>query len=129
MIDKKTEFNEECWIIYGYKWRGAIYGWMKYESKGTPGSVNFDWQKVIRNSKKIIGFTHTHPNGYPSPSSIDDNTMVGWVKALGKPLLCGIESKGNLKMFLYERFDGIVQFREIEFKKIGMIITIKDWMR
>ena len=129
MGEKVLGFYEECWIIYGYKWRGRIYGWMKYESKGSPGSVDFNWKKDILNAKKILGFSHTHPGGFPSPSDIDDNTMIGWVKALGKPLLCGIESKGILRIYLYERINGKVEFRELKFKKVGMIITIKDWMR
>lgn len=123
------DFNEECWIIYGYKWRGNIYGLEVYESKGSPGSVDFDWKKVFKKAKKIIGFSHTHPGGRPSPSSIDDTTMIGWVKALGKSLLCGIESNGIQKMYLYERVNGNVDYREIPFKKIRRFITIKDWMR
>jgi len=129
-VGEKIEgFNEECWIIYGYKWRESMYGWMKYESKGNPGSVDFDWKKVFKNSKKILGFSHTHPGGFPSPSSLDDTTMIGWVKALGKPLLCGIESNGIQKMYLYERINGEVKYREIPFKKIKGFIIIKDWMR
>jgi hypothetical protein len=128
MGEKVLGFNEECWIIYGYKWRGNMYGLMRYESEGSPGSVDFPWQKIVRDAKKILGFNHTHPGGFPTPSSIDDTTMIGWVKALGKPLLCGIKSDGVQKIYLYERRNGKVICRGMNFKKIGNFITIKNWM-
>jgi len=126
MGKKVIGFNEECWIIYGYKWGGSMYGLMKYESEGSPGSVDFNWQKVVQDAKKILGFNHTHPSGYSSPSDIDDNTMIGWVKALGKPLLCGIESGGTQRIYLYERKNGKVICQELNFKKIGNFIIIKN---
>ncbi len=106
-----------------------MYGLLKYETEGTPGSVDFPWQKIVASAKRILGFSHTHPGGFPSPSMVDDNTMIGWVKALGKPLLCGIESKDLLKIYLYERVNKKVEFRELPFKKIGNFITIKDWIK
>ena len=118
-------FNEECWIIYGWKKDKWLHGILIYESKGGPGSVDFDWKKVVKRRRNIIGFNHTHPGGMSTPSSIDDNTMTGWVKALGKPLLCAIESNEQ-KIFLYERAeDRTVHYREIPFKKMGPVIRAR----
>ena len=125
MVEGHENFNEECWIIYGYRWAGDLFGRLSYESEGNPGSVDFDWKKVFKNAKKVLGFNHTHPGGFLSPSSIDDTTMIGWVKALGKPLICGIKSEGKQKMYLYERVNGEVKYREISFKKIGSFITCR----
>lgn len=132
MIDEKElkaieqGFNEECWIIYGIKRLGYLYGVMKYESEGSPGSVDFNWAKIFREYKSIIGFVHTHPSGYWDPSSVDDTTMKGWVKAMGKSLLCGIKSNNEIMMYIYEREqNGKVNYRKIPFLKMGRFIRIK----
>ena len=111
-----VNINEECWIIYGKKHCKWAYGKLVYESEGGPGSVEFDWEKVIRERDKIIGFNHTHPGALQTPSlMVDQPTMAGWVKALGKPLLCGIKSDVQ-KFFLYKRaMNGNVHHIEIPF--------------
>jgi len=117
-------FNEECWIIYGVRVKKTLLGYMSYESEGSPASVDFNWEKVFQFKDKIIGFNHTHPSGMETPSSIDDTTMIGWVKALGKPLICGIHS-GEQNVFLYERCnDSTVRWRPVPFYKMGNIIKV-----
>ncbi len=114
-IEVVQTINENCWIIYGKKYCKWIYGRLIYESTGGPGSVDFDWEKVIRDRNKIVGFNHTHPSNIMEPSSLDDKTMTGWVKALGKPLLCGIKSEVQ-RFYLYKRDkDRIVGCIEIPF--------------
>lgn len=120
-----VNFKEECWIIYGSKHCKWLAGKLIYESTGGPGSVDFDWEKVIRDRDKIIGFNHTHPKGVWTPSPIDDRTMSGWVKALGKPLLCGIKSKKQ-NFFLYEKAKNYsMSRRNIPFIMIGNRILTK----
>jgi len=124
-------FKEDCWIIYGHKWGKNLYGVLRYESEGEPSSVNFDWEKVSKNAKNIIGFCHTHPGGYLSPSPIDDITMAGWVKALGKPLICGIKVRNEIRIYVYERSRESVKgyrkvvMRQLSFKKIGHFLKIE----
>lgn len=124
MTDEIHEFNENCWIMYGFRRKGYLYGVMIYESEGGPGSVGFNWQKVVQRAKKIIGFSHTHPGGFSQPSTLDDFTMKGWVKALGKPLICGINC-GIQKMFIYERVNGKVECHEVPFNMKSNFVKIK----
>lgn len=128
MIEGHEDFYEECWVIYGYDWDGIKLGLMLYEAEGTASSVDFDWKRVMKNAKYIMGFNHTHPEGHSIPSAIDDETMKGWVKALGRPLICGIKNGDWQRFFIYERDDaGKVQCREISFKQIGNFILTGDW--
>jgi len=118
-------FKEECWIIYGVKVGKKYYGRLVYESKGSPGSVDFDWEKVIRHRDSIIGFNHTHPGSMNLPSDTDDFTMTGWVKALGKPLLCGIKGSEQ-RMYMYERgSDKTVHSCRVPIKVFGKFIIVK----
>jgi len=127
MIDEEIDFCEESWIIYGLPFKDSLYGISIWESEGSPGNVDFNWQKVFKEHKKIIGFIHTHPSGFFTPSATDDNTMIGWVKAMGKPLLCGIKSEGILVMYLYWREQSNVIYRKIDFEEINdfLIVEVK----
>ncbi len=132
MIDSNESMNffEECWIIYGLKFQKQILGNMIYESEGGPGSVDFDWDKIFRLHRHIVGWVHTHPSGLLGPSSTDDRTMAGWVKAIGKPLLCGIKSGNLMKMYLYARETNgkkgsTVSYQEIPFLKMMNFLSVK----
>jgi proteasome lid subunit RPN8/RPN11 len=57
----------------------------------------------------VVGFYHTHPAGPPEPSQRDVRTMRAWVSSFGKPLLCLIESDGELAAY---RFSDAVGFRD-----------------
>lgn len=118
--------NEQCWIIYYKRYCKWILGRLELESTGSPGSVNFDWEKVEKKRDSIIGFNHTHPSGFKGPSSIDDHTMTGLVKALGKGLICGIKSDKQ-RFFFYERTKDkkSVCYREIPFIMISNRILAK----
>jgi proteasome lid subunit RPN8/RPN11 len=74
-------------------------------ARGEPASVEFDaaWTLAREESKgDVVGFYHTHPSGPPNPSQRDLKTMRAWVGSFGKPLLCLIESDGELAAY---RFD------------------------
>jgi proteasome lid subunit RPN8/RPN11 len=74
-------------------------------ARGEPASVAFDAQWVLgREETKgdVIGFYHTHPCGSPGPSQRDLKTMRAWCGSFGKPLLCLIESDGELAAYRFE---------------------------
>ena len=121
----ELKFNEKCWIIKGYRNCKWACGFFIYESTGGPGSVDFNWEKVFKHRNTIIGFKHTHPNGFLNPSTIDNRTMAGWVKGLNKSLLCGIQSGKKQNFFIYERNGCEVIHRKIPFLIIGNYILAK----
>jgi len=85
----EEEFIEECWFIYGVRIKNYFYGFYKYHSAGSSGHVEFDWKQAM--NPMLIGWIHTHPNGFgPRPSSMDNSTMAGWVRGKARPLICGI---------------------------------------
>jgi proteasome lid subunit RPN8/RPN11 len=126
------DFKENCWIIYGFRTKKYLYGFLIHEAIGTPGSVNFDWEKVFKRRKIFLGVHHTHPDNYCTPSSTDNTTLIGWVKALGKPIVCGIktfmpESKSYATLlYVYRRgVDNKVKSFLTTHEKIFNFIKIK----
>lgn len=92
-MGKKSDFKEECWLLYGLRLHtvfGMIFiGYQKHHAVGTAGGVEMDY--ATSNSPYVVGWYHTHPgvkNVTPSPT--DNSTMRSWVKAVYKPYLCGI---------------------------------------
>jgi proteasome lid subunit RPN8/RPN11 len=67
--------------------------------------VSFDGLATLQREERhgdVVGFLHTHPDGLPQPSERDVRTMRAWCSALGKALLCVIESPAGLAAW---RFD------------------------
>ena len=93
--------NEKCWFVRGIQIGDVYIGRLQYHSEGSLASVDFKWSEAL--GKSLLGFYHSHPGGVPCPSSRDDRTMRAWVKAEGRPMLCGIFSEGDQKCFLYYR--------------------------
>ena len=117
-------FKETCWFIYGFKIKRVYFGIMVKQSTGGPASVDFDWRKVFRQRKALIGFFHTHPDGVDDLSQIDHRTMRGWVTALGKPLLCGIKESGQTQMIFYHKFHSSHLGWTVPFFKLGTLLFV-----
>lgn len=86
--------NEVCYVLVGKRHGWLWYGKLVEKSIGTPSSVEFDWEWVLRREEQrgdILGFWHTHSTG-PEPSEQDIKTMRAWVSCFNKPLFCVIES-------------------------------------
>ena len=114
---------EYCWFIYGFKIMGYTIGYLDYQSMGNSCSVDFDWNKIMKNPKNFLGFFHTHPSGFHNPSETDHKTMKGWLVALGKPLLCGISCDNFDWLFLFEKNK---PERVIKFKQFLSLIIYKN---
>jgi proteasome lid subunit RPN8/RPN11 len=96
---------EHCWTLIGRRRGRFWYARRTGHTLGEPASVEFDaaWALEREETKgDVVGFYHTHPAGPPLPSRRDLRTMRAWAGAFGKPLLCLIESDGELAGY---RFD------------------------
>lgn len=114
------EKNEQCWLLLGKRWNKFWQGTKFYQGKGTPTRVNFDGSFVLEREETegdVLGFYHTHPNLSNYPSSIDDETMHGWVSCFGRPLLCAIKGSNGLKFWLY--FDDESRPRAVKHIRLG----------
>lgn len=111
MANKRVEgFVEQVWFVYGYRIGSYYFGVLDYQNDGEVCEVKFDLTRAFfgkkgikRNNKRLLGFYHSHPGGDPYPSATDCETMDAWVKATGRPLICGIFSGDKQKCFLYYR--------------------------
>ena len=95
-----NDFFEKCWFIYGIKIKNFYIGFVLKHSNGVAAGVEFDWEKIY-NSKYIIGFFHTHPNGMLNYSDTDYRTMNAWVSCLWRNLICGIWNEERSKNICY----------------------------
>jgi hypothetical protein len=93
--------NEECWILKGR--RGSWWWNAKFDryTIGLPARVAFDYDYVLQDDSKVIGWIHTHPTWRSFPSATDDATMKQWVTCLGRPLLCCIIGTDKLRAWWY----------------------------
>jgi proteasome lid subunit RPN8/RPN11 len=99
-------------------------------TRGKPASVEFDaaWALAREESKgDVVGFYHTHPGGSPSPSRRDLKTMRAWSGSFGKPLLCLIESDGQLRAYRFDNdeSDG-VEITACELLPRGIVVAFDD---
>lgn len=99
---KHTGFTEDCWFLYGVRFRNTFLGICVHHATGKMASVDFDWQKA--NNPLLLGWYHTHPGqGHVFPSGTDHRTMRSWVRATEKPMVCGIVSGEYSKCYLFYR--------------------------
>jgi hypothetical protein len=95
---------EQCAVLIGRR-EGAIWrAILEQAAVGRPAEVEFDWAWTLEREEArgdVAGFYHTHPAGPAALSSRDVRTMRAWVGSLGKPLLCLIESDGDLAAYLF----------------------------
>jgi proteasome lid subunit RPN8/RPN11 len=121
----KEEFIEQCWFIYGIRVKGFFFGYLEYHSAGSSGHVEFDWEQAM--NPLLIGWVHTHPDGYGiGPSETDNSTMRGWVRGKNRSLICGILCSSEEGWYdYYRRPDGEIDLRSVEVRKNGKLIKGK----
>jgi proteasome lid subunit RPN8/RPN11 len=86
--------NEEYLALLGGIVGNYWWGIGQWGKEGSPGHVDFDYNLVLKQeeeNKNVIGFFHTHPMSFASPSTTDYDTMGAWTVCFGKPLVCCIK--------------------------------------
>lgn len=93
---------EVVWFVYGVRTKNNLYGLKKFYGRGHAAFVDFNWKKGL--NPIVLGWLHTHPNGSGcEPSETDNKTMRSWVKALARPMICGIQCDGTEVWYEYYR--------------------------
>lgn len=92
---------EKCWFIYGVQTNQSFRGLLVYHSMGSETSVDFSYKKAM--NPFVIGWLHTHPEGFCDTSEEDNKTMRSWVKGLNKPRICGIMTSDCQVWYRYAR--------------------------
>lgn len=101
----KKPVVELCWTLVGVRQGRFWYARRVRGATGEPAQVVFDGLWALQREEQrgdVVGFYHTHPDGPCTPSRRDERTMHAWTSSFGKPLLCVIESPGDLVAY---RFD------------------------
>lgn len=96
---------EVAYVLLGEHLGGIWQARMVWRTRGTEVSVKFDGARVLGREEKagdVIGFYHTHPEGFIHPSGRDDKTMEAWCLCFGKPMLCVIETEAGINGWIYE---------------------------
>ncbi len=99
---------ERCWTLIGRRQENFWYARRMRPTRGQPASVRFDAAWALRREETkgdVVGFYHTHPSGRPDPSMRDLKTMRAWAGSFGKPLLCLIESDGQVAAYRFDDDD------------------------
>jgi hypothetical protein len=88
-----------------------------FETQKNPALVEFNYQSVYNREdryKDVVGFYHTHPSGMNYMSKTDIETMIQWVKCLGKTLVCLIQTDTKLSGWLFHKAkDGNIEYHEV----------------
>jgi proteasome lid subunit RPN8/RPN11 len=96
---------ERCWVLVGSRQGPFWHARRTRPTRGEIACVHFEAARVLSREESkgdVVGFYHTHPAGPPEPSQRDVRTMRAWVSSFGKPLLCLIESEGELAAYSFD---------------------------
>ena len=102
---------EVCYVLLGEFHDGHLRAKMTWRRRGSHSAVQFDWTKVMEREEKfgdVVGFFHTHPDGFLEPSEQDKSTMRAWTFSFGKPLICAIDTSAGLRAWLFH-IEGMAQ--------------------
>lgn len=98
---KENIRDEELYILSGKRIGCFWYGKISHYQLGHPHQVAFDYNYVLENQNKVVGWIHTHPVNKARPSATDHQTMTAWNLSLGKPLVCCIKGTDGLRAWWY----------------------------
>lgn len=124
---RASTFVERCWTLVGSRRAPLWYARRRRPVRGRPHQVTFDGPWVLAREEQrsdVVGFYHTHPPGVLRPSRRDVLTMRAWVGSFGKPLLCLIESAGQLAAWRFDRHDSSGTPVGVERFPRGVVVAI-----
>ena len=96
--------KEIAYVLLGQVQNGILFARMSWKTRGEETSVLFDGERVLKREEAkgdVVGFYHTHPEGFLQPSGRDDRTMDAWTFCFGKPLLCVIATLQGPRAWVY----------------------------
>lgn len=96
---------EICYVLLGEIRENKLSAKMSWRKSGTPHSVQFDWNRVMNREEEhadVVGFYHTHPEGFSELSSKDESTMRAWTFCFGKPLICAVATSKGIRAWCFE---------------------------
>ncbi len=117
MANTTITTKEIAYVLAGESRDGILLAKMLWKSKGSETSVQFDWKRVLEREESkgdLVGFFHTHPDGFTNASQRDDQTMESWSFCFGKPLLCVIGTSAGLRAWIYDASSGALKIKEIK---------------
>ncbi len=122
--------NERCWVLVGRR-QGPFWSARRTRpTRGSVSSVEFNAAATLAREESrgdVVGFYHTHPAGPPTPSERDRRTMRAWAACFGKPLLCLIESEGQLAAYQFDDDSSPgIQLRACELLPGGRVIVFDE---
>ena len=102
---KDTTCIEICCVLLGEYRNGIWHAKLSWEKSGSHEAVEFDGRRVLEREERfgdVVGFYHTHPEGFCQFSERDRRTMYAWCFSFGKPLICAIGTSQGVKAWLFE---------------------------
>jgi len=97
--------TEVCCVLLGEFSNGIWHAKLSWRKSGAHASVEFDGNRVMAREEEcadVVGFYHTHPEGFVEPSNRDNRTMRAWCFSFGKPLICAIGTSAGIKAWVFE---------------------------
>lgn len=124
---RSDERLEVANVLLGEFIDGIWHARMVWRTRGTEVSVNFDGKRVLEREESkgdVIGFYHTHPEGFLGPSTRDDRTMDAWCFCFGKPILCVIETSLGPNGWIYEYGAKPRKVSRVQRFKSGILVAV-----
>lgn len=112
-----TKFKEKSFVLLGWRQENIILARLIWKSEGSAHAVAFDGARVLKREEThgdLIGFFHTHPDGFTIPSKRDDDTLNSWSFCFGKPLVSVISTQATLRAWIYDASGAAPSCQEIE---------------
>jgi proteasome lid subunit RPN8/RPN11 len=122
--------TEICFVLLGEFNNGICHAKLSWRRSGSHSSVQFDGNRVLDREEKygdVVGFYHTHPEGFVQPSDRDVRTMGAWCFSFGKPLICAVGTSAGVQAWLFEPgIDGGEQCaRAAKFSRNWFVATLR----